>query len=243
MRQNFDGISRMSDVTAQTVYEKLWLESIAAFDRNIVRLDPLLKDRSLDSRKGVTLIARPDTPVCAGVKAFLEEMAAVAPGQHYYQPSELHVTVLSVIPGSMQWRQAITRLPEYRLALEKVLSRRPAFNITFKGVTASPEAVMVQGFPEDNSLQQLRDDLRKTLIAHGLGDGLDRRYKIVTAHLTAARFFRPMSDWRPVKDFLSANRTRDFGTTRVHTLQLIESDWYAAANTVKLISQYDLSAP
>ena len=99
---------------------------------------------------------------------------------------------------------------------------------------------MIQGFPVDNVLSQLRDDLRAALAGRGLGENLDRRYKIVTAHLTVVRFSKPMKDWGPLKSLLAASRDREFGTTRFRTLQLIEGDWYASADTVRTLREYPL---
>lgn len=222
----------------QVIYEKLWQEATQAFDHGVVRLDAFLKNRPDDTRRGVTLVARPDAAVLASVANFLNEIAAVAPEQHFYQPPEFHLTVLSVIPGSESWRQPAQRLPDYLAVLDQVLKGRPPFSVSFRGVTASPEAVMIQGFSEDNALAQLRDVLRAALAARGLGKNLDHRYKIVTAHLTVVRFSTPMKDWRQLKLLLTANRDRDFGTTTFRELQLIEGNWYASANTVRMLREY-----
>jgi 2'-5' RNA ligase len=172
------------------------------------------------------------------VENFLAEIAAVAPEQHFYQPLEFHLTVLSVIPGSESWHQPAQKLPDYLAALDKVLKGRPPFSVAFRGVAATSEAVMIQGFSEDSALAQLRDDLRAALAGRGLGKNLDRRYKIATAHLTVVRFSTPMKDWRPLKSLLAANRHRDFGMASFRALQLIEGDWYASANTVRLLREY-----
>jgi 2'-5' RNA ligase len=224
----------------RVIYDKLWQEAVAAFEGGAVRLDAFLKNRQADLRRGVSLAARPDPAVCAAVQRFLDEAAAVAPGQHFYRPPEFHLTVLPVIPGSTSWRQAAQRLPEHLAALETVLRGRPAFSVAFRGVTASPEAVMIEGFPEGSALPQLRDDLRAALAGRGLDENLDRRYKIATAHMTVARFCTAMKDWRPLKSLLAANRERDFGTARFRTLQLIEGDWYASADTVRMLREYPL---
>lgn len=225
----------------QIIYKKLWREAVSAFDNNNARLDPFLKKRSDDKRRGMTLLVRPDSEVRKRIEKFLGEAAQIAPEQYFYQPEEFHLTVLSVIPGSETWEQQFKKLPDYLAALDEVLKNRPAFSVHFRGVTASPEAVMIQGFPADDALAQLRDDLRAALVQRGLGGNLDRRYKITAAHLTVIRFSTPMRDWRPVKELLSANRNTDFGTARFHSIGLIESDWYASTNSVRLIRRYALA--
>ena len=229
---------QMSEVPR--LYEKLWREATAAFERGGPRLDPFLKNRAGDRRRGVTLIARPDSRVRERVADFLREIAKVAPRQYFYRPGELHLTVLSMIPVSDSWQESMPRLPEYLAVLDTVLRNRSAFSIAFRGVTASPEAVMVQGFPEGETLQQLRDDLRAALPGRDLGDRLDRRYKVTAAHLTVARFSTPMPDWKPLKALLAAHRETDFGESRIRALELIESDWYASADTVRALREYAL---
>ena len=223
------------------IYEKLWQEAVAAVGRGAPRLDPFLKNRAGDRRRGVTLVARPCPEVCRRIENFLRQIASVAPEQHFYLPPEFHLTVFSVIPGSESWRESVKKLPGYLAALEEVLKDRPAFSAAFRGVTASPEAVMVQGFPAGAALAQLRDDLRSALSRRGLTDGLDRRYKIAAAHLTVVRFSTAMADWQPLKALLAAHRNTDFGETRVRSLQLIEGDWYASADSVRTLHEYPLS--
>jgi 2'-5' RNA ligase len=218
------------------VYERLWVEATDAFDRGGPRLDPFLKDRAGDRRRGVTLVARPDGNVRRLVESFLRDAAQVAPGQYFYQPPDFHVTVYSVIPGSTSWKESAQRLPDYLAVLDRVLKKRPAFSVAFRGVTASPEAVLIQGFPVGNALNELRDELSRQSVA----DTLARRYKIVAAHLTVMRFTTPMKDWMPLRKFLAGHRETDFGETRVEALQLIESDWYGSAGSVRTLREYPL---
>jgi 2'-5' RNA ligase len=230
-----------SELTAaQTIYEELWSKTAAARESGGLRVDPLLRKRTGDPRRGATLVARPDSGVRNRVETFLREAAAICPGQYFYQPAELHVTVLAVIPGSESWRETIDRLPACQAALDEVLKPGRAFSLKFRGVTASPEAVLVQGFPRDHILAQLRDDLRRALRDHGVGDNLDLRYKIAAAHLTVMRFSTPGADWKRLFDYLQAHRETDFGETRFQSLELIWGDWCASADTVRVLQEYRL---
>ena len=225
---------------AQRIYEQLWSRTTAALESGGLRVDPLLRGKTGDPRCGATLVARPDTGVRDRVETFLREAAAICPGQHFYQPAELHVTVLAVIPGSESWRKEIHRLPVCWTVLDKVLKNCRAFSVKFRGVTVSPKAVLVQGFPQDDALARLRDGLRSALRERGVGENLDRRYKIAAAHLTVMRFANPKADWNRLLDFLQAHRETDFGETRFRSLQLIWSDWCASAKTVRVLREYAL---
>jgi 2'-5' RNA ligase len=227
---------------AQRIYEQLWSKTTAALEAGGLRVDPLLRGKTGDPRRGATLVARPDASVRKRVETFLREATAICPRQHVYQPAELHMTVLAVIPGSESWREEIHRLPVCRTVLDKVLKHCRAFSVKFRGVTVSPEAVLVQGFPQDDALARLRDELRSALRDRGVGENLDRRYKIAAAHLTVMRFSNPKADWKRLLDFLQAHRETDFGETRLQSLQLIWSDWCASTNTVRVLREYQLGS-
>jgi 2'-5' RNA ligase len=226
----------------QRIYEQLWSKTTAALEAGELRVDPILRRKTGDPRRGATLVARPDADVRNRVETFLREAAAICPGQHVYRPAELHVTVLAVIPGSESWREEIHRLPACQAALDEVLKNCRAFSVKFHGVTISPEAVLIQGFPQDDVLARLRDELRSALRDRGVGENLDRRYKIAAAHLTVMRFSNPKADWKRLLDFLQAHRETDFGETRFRSLQLIWSDWCASTDTVRVLREYQLGS-
>lgn len=222
------------------VYESLWNEAASAFERNDPELDRHLPDKSRDLRRGLSLAFRPSPAVQALIVKFQNELKAVAPGQYYYLPEEFHVTVLSIIPGSESWRDKIQRLAAYQSIIREVLESHRKFSIVFQGATASRGAVMIQGFPKDETLAQIRDDLRETLRQNNFGDQLDVRYKISTAHVTVLRFCGAGTDCRRLLALLRANRTTDFGETLVADLELISGDWYASANTASTLQNYNL---
>jgi 2'-5' RNA ligase len=224
----------------QQIYERLWQKAALAFEAGRPRIDPLLPGKVNDPRRGVTLLLRPDQAVQRSIDYFLGKLSDVAPGQNFYRPEEFHVTVLAIIPGSERWQDKLCHLDACRLAVSKVLKEQREFTIAFQGVTATAEAVMVQGFPTDDTLQQIRNRLRKELRNSPLSHELDRRYRIHAAHLTVMRFCRPDTDWQRLKDLLAANRATPFGESRVQSLQLVLTDWYSSADRVKVLEEYRL---
>ncbi|HKI69144.1 MAG TPA: hypothetical protein VKA67_06115, partial [Verrucomicrobiae bacterium] len=125
----------------------------------------------------------------------MREAAAICPSQHVYDSAELHLTVMAIITGTESWRREIRLLPVYRKILSDVLKNQHAFSVKFRGVTLTPDAVMIQGFPTELTLAVIRDQLRGAFRRKGFGEKLDRRYKIATAHLTAMRFSTPGENW------------------------------------------------
>jgi 2'-5' RNA ligase len=223
------------------IYETFWSEAVSAFERGNQQVDPHLSDKTNDLRRGVTVVLRPSPSVRGNVKDFLDRLAAVCPEQYFYHPGELHVTVLSIISVTESWRKEIRPLASYRAIIGDVLSRQHSFKICFHGVTASPNAVMIQGFPMGDGLAHIRNELREAFARNGFGTTLDRRYKISTAHITAMRFRRPEENWKRLMSLLEENRWTDFGETEVNRLQLIWGDWYASGNIVRTLQEYRLS--
>ena len=227
---------------AAPTYERLWRATVPAFGRNEFKVDHHLTNKSGDSRRGLTLAFRPCEAVKEAVERFRRELSAAAPGQYFYHPDELHVTVLAIIPGSEDWREKMPHLAACQTIIDPVVRRYRKFTVSFRGVTASPGAVMIQRFPKGDTLAGIRDSLREMLLREGLGDQLDARYKINTAHLTLMRFSHGATDGRRLLDLLEANRTVDFGETEVAGLKLISGDWYASANIVRTVQEYQLAS-
>ena len=224
------------------IYERLWNEAVSAFERGDPELDFHPLNKPQDLRRGLTLAFKPDRSVKSSIRKFLHELAAAAPGQYFYRPEEFHVTVLSIIPGSERWQDKFHHLAAYQAIIHEVLQKRRQFSITFQGVTASRGAVMIQGFPGDNTLARLREDLRERLRQNGFGDQLDVRYKINTAHVTVMRFCRAKADWQRLLALLKANRATGFGEVRVTNLELMLGDWYASADRTRTLQKYKLPA-
>ena len=228
------------DRAMQEHYDNLWAGAQAAFAAVAPGLDPHLLDRAGDRRRGATLLIRPSAAVAERVAAALDQLRALEPQQYYYQPHELHVTVLSLWSGTEQPEPYFAQLPIYRAAIEPVLSAAPALSLHFAGLTASPAAVMVQGFAHGPHLNDLRDRLRAAIAAAGLGHTLDGRYRISAAHMTAVRFYRPFQDLPRFNAALHALRQSDFGISAAAEIHLVANDWYMSADQVRIIERYPL---
>ncbi|MBK8049339.1 MAG: 2'-5' RNA ligase family protein [Anaerolineales bacterium] len=221
------------------LYQDLWVRAQAAFSRGEAELDPQLLDRSADQRRGMTLIIRPTPEFQQTLAPFMAELANVAPEQHLYHPAELHVTVLSLFTATPDWAPHFRRMDEYIAAVEAALVNVRPFSIDFTGVTASPAAVMIQGFPA-LELDKLRNALRASLQTAGFGDGLDRRYRLVTAHMTVLRFQRSPLKLEPLQTLLEHYRSHPFCVERVATLDLVDNNWYMSRDRVQLLKRYAL---
>jgi 2'-5' RNA ligase len=219
-------------------YERLWRSAVAAFEGGHVQLDPHLPHKQGDDRRGYSLIIRPAPDVARRIAAFLSEFDACQPGQYLYRPVEFHVTLLSLFTATEAYRPYFERRDAYLRAVDRALGAAPRFAIHFRGITASPGAVMIQGFPRDETFPRLREAVRRELHLAGLGDGLDQRYRIQAAHATVIRFQSQPHYMPTLRHFLSQQRGRDFGTSAVSVIQFVENDWYMSEDRVKVIKEY-----
>ena len=124
-------------------------------------------------------------------------------------------------------------MSEYVEIIEKSLVDVNEIEIDFRGITLSPSAIMLQGFPTDNSLNILRDKLRDNFKNSSLNQSIDSRYSITTAHSTVMRFQKKLIE------IIEKYRNHNFGQFTVDKIELVFNDWYQREkNTVKLCDFY-----
>jgi 2'-5' RNA ligase len=191
----------------------------------------------------LTLIARPSADVRKSVMTFLRELRRLEPNQYYYAASDLHLTVLSLFGAMTEPAHFLVHLEKYVAAVDSVLRKAGPIEIKFSGVTASPGAIMIQGFPDIDALNDLRDNLRQQLRVRGLTGGLDLRYRLETAHMTIARFRAPLHDSKHFAAVLEHARHHSFGSTTIKSLSLVTNDWYMRHQTLETVKRYLLMTP
>jgi 2'-5' RNA ligase len=232
---------RSSQNALQARYDRMWAKTIEKIWQGRVDLDTVLKQCLPDSRRGLTVIARPPPGVCRKVTGFLRDIQVIDPSQYYYPPSGLHMTVLSLFTATVDHKAFLSKAREYIAAVDTVLDAAAPIPITFKGITASQSSVAIQGFLESSSLNELRDELRGELRARGLTKGLDVRYRLETAHVTVIRFRAPLRERTTFAAALEQARQRFFGVALVKNLSLVENDWYMSASLTRTVKRYRLA--
>ncbi len=225
--------------TAPQVYDRLWREGLALFQAGRVRTDPHLLAWDADTRRGLTLVIRPDVGVCAQIAALIDAVRAIAPDQYFYHPAELHITVLSLISAVPDFAPDAALLNTWRDALAEVLRGVEPFPLRLRGVVASQDAVIVCGHDDTGALQALRDALRHQL-PPSLRGAMERRYPTVTAHSTIVRFQTQPANLPELVRFLTAVHDRDFGCSLVEHLEFTFNDWYMSHKRTTLQARYDL---
>jgi 2'-5' RNA ligase len=202
-------------------------------------LDYLL-DVTSDDRRGITLLARPPAPLLAAIEAVLADFRQVEPHQYYYPATDIHLTILSLISCYAGFELRTIDPNAYREVLQPILAAARPFRLTFSGLTASPGGLMVQGYPQGEGLEELRNAIRVAFQGAGLPQSIDQRYRLHTAHATVVRFRRPLQQPEQLLQKTAQYQHYFIGTFEVNTVELVYNDWYQrAANTV-LLARYAL---
>ncbi|MDB6018499.1 MAG: hypothetical protein JWR19_2988 [Pedosphaera sp.] len=208
----------------QNRYDRLWKATVGKLRTGDIDQDPVLAAGRPDRRRGLTLIARPDSNVRKRIAAFLGQLRALEPEQHYYAPSELHLTLLSLFTATVEPARFFAKTEQYMAAVDMALRKAAPIRIQFKGVTASPGAIMIQGFVENEALNEVRDSLRRQLRLRGLAEGVDTRYRLQTAHMTVVRFHAHLHDGEQLAAMLERARNLPFGRINIRRVSLVRND-------------------
>lgn len=222
----------------QEHYNQLYQKSSELILKGNYKVDNQINDAS-DSRFGITLLIRPNEEVKAKIQLFLNELREVDSKQYYYPDSDIHITVMSIISCYEGFTLDTIRIEEYIETIQKSLLDVDKIKISFKGITASPSAIMIQGFPTDESLNNLRNKLRENFKKSTLQQSIDSRYAIATAHSTVLRFQEKLENPEKLMEVVKKFRDFDFGEFNVEKLELVYNDWYQRENnTIHLADLY-----
>ena len=224
-------------MTLENHYKKLYHESINKISSDNYHIDTLIDSKN-DRRFGLTLIIRPSNEIKKKIQNFLKNFKEIEPNQYYYPNSDIHITVMSIISCYNDFDISKIDVQKYIDLTKKCILKGIDLNITFKGITASPSGVMVQGFMNNNELNDIRNRLRKEFKNSNVEQSLDKRYLIQTAHSTIIRFRKELSQKEKFLELLDNSINYDFGTFKVNKFELVYNDWYQREQYVKKIHEF-----
>jgi 2'-5' RNA ligase len=221
-------------------YDQLYHNSSKATLAGNYTIDPLIKD-STDKRFGVTLLIRPNEKVKNNMQLFLDELKEVDASQYYYPNSDIHITLMSIISCYEGFTLNQISVTDYIKIIQESLIGIGEIKIDFRGVTASPSAIMIQGFPADETLNTLRNTFRENFKKSTLQQSIDSRYAIATAHSTVMRFQEKLQNPDQLMQVVEKFRNYDFGTFKVENIELVFNDWYQRESNTVHLKDFDLS--
>ncbi|MFV0566148.1 MAG: mutarotase [Flavobacteriaceae bacterium] len=223
----------------KTHYKNLYDTSIAKISRGEYVIDNLI-DSDQDQRFGITLLLRPSEEIKNNIQRFLSQLKHIEPEQYYYDNSDIHITVLSIISCYNGFQINDINSNDYIKIIEQSLVKTPNLEITFQGLTASPSCIMLQGFTNNDTLNTVRDNLRKNFKNTTLQQSIDQRYAIQTAHSTVVRFRKKLNNKTGFIKFIETHKNDFFGSFKPKTLELVHNDWYQRKQYVKKLATFNL---
>jgi hypothetical protein len=220
-------------------YDGLYLDAVRKIKSGEYQTDNLIDSLS-DNRFGITLLIRPNNQVKAKIVEFLKDLNVIEPGQYYYPKSDIHITVMSIISCYSGFDLSRISVEDYVALIEKSINGYKPFEIEFRGITASPSCVMIQGFLKDDTLNEIRDTLRVNFRNTNLEQSIDKRYSIQIAHSTVVRFRKELERKDDFINVLDRYRNFNFGTFCVDSLELVYNDWYQRKEKVKELCRFEM---
>ncbi|MGQ7945609.1 2'-5' RNA ligase family protein [Flavobacterium sp. WC2509] len=220
-------------------YSLLYKESINKIASDTYKIDHLI-DSETDKRFGITVVIRPSAAVKENIQKFLDELKKIEPDQYYYPSSDIHITVMSIISCYEGFDIDKIDLSKYIDLIQKSLITNTTIDIQFKGLTASDSCIMVQGFMNNNCINEIRDNLRTAFKKSNLEQSLDKRYSIQTAHSTVVRFRDKFKEKDAFLEIIDKYKDFDFGSFSVNNFELVYNDWYQRDRFVKKLHNFEV---
>lgn len=220
-------------------YDNLFDDAIRSIENDTYEKDSLINSLS-DKRFGVTLIIRPSQKVKNNIQTFLNALKKQDSSQYFYPNSDIHITVMSIISCYDGFNLNKITISDYASLVKKSLQNIEAFNLHFNGITASKAGIMIQGFPQNDTLNNLRDQLRKNFKNSSLEQSLDKRYSIQTAHATVVRFRHELKNKIGVLKTIQEFKNHDFGIFTVHELEFVFNDWCLRKQQTKILEKFSI---
>ena len=208
-----------------SIYDKLYNDGIQKISSGQYEMDDLI-DSPFDKRLGITLVIRPNEHVKNQIRKFLADLHTIEPQQYYYPSSDMHITVMSIIACYEEFDLNQIALQDYIDLIRESIPSQKHIEISFKGITASPSCIMIQGFPQQSLLDELRNSLRTAFKNSSLQQTIDKRYSIQTAHATVVRFRKPLRSKENVLKMIEKYKDYDFGKAIINEMELVCNDWY-----------------
>ena len=218
-------------------YDMLHLQALDQIQSTGFEFDPVIDNES-DARRGLTLLFRPEKQVLDKIQEFLRKVSRLEPDHYYYRNADIHITVMPIISCYDGFSLEKVNPEGYIQLIGQCTQDVRSFDVAFRGVIFSPSCIIVKGYPLDDSLHQLRENLRREFPKVPLEQSLDKRYVLRTAHSTVVRFKKPLLHPEKLTELVSANEELDFGVSNVKKLSFVYNDWYQREEKVTVLRYF-----
>jgi 2'-5' RNA ligase len=211
-------IKNLDRITAD--YERMWNDSRRRLRAGNIEPDPVPGDQS--RRWGVSAIIRPAGVTLTRLAGAADELKAFAGDQQVvYGRSNLHTTVRSIERHRIDVDVNDEKISQYKEALQKILRRFRPIKVAYRGLTSDCTSVMAQGWPIDDTLQEIRDAFHAELQRRALLSGPEKAAVRQTSHASLIVFTHALAHAEKLADHVRDNRNTDYGTCEVNEIDLV----------------------
>jgi 2'-5' RNA ligase len=224
----------LPNIRTRIFYKRLGAKGLSGLHTGDIEQVKHFDNPAADSRLGITLKVPISQEVSAEFTRVVRRMKRFAPENLYYEAPQFHFTILSLITAHEAFDLSKVPVEKARRAIEEVVGRSPPLEVNFRGICATPNSIIARGFPDADSLEQIRDALRQNLSAEFQPDD---RYRIQAAHVTLGRLRQGVN-----QDALMAQigklRNEPLGKMQVKTAELVVNDFFMLPEKVQLLANF-----
>lgn len=223
----------------KTHYNNLYQKSISEITSGNYSIDRFIDSKN-DNRFGISLIIRPSEDVKNKIQMFLNNLSKIEPNQYYYPKSDIHITIMSIISCYEGFDFNTIQPSKYVELVKKCIAFNEKPKISFNGLTVANSCILLKGFVNNNSINELRTALRTEFKTSNVEQSLDERYLIETAHATIVRLKEKLTKKDEFLKMIDHYVDYEFGTFEVDKIELVFNDWYHRSQFVKSIYEFEV---
>lgn len=222
----------------KSTFDGIWIKARQCFIANEASIDKKLLNIKSDDRRGISLIIRPSEETSSLLRQTCERLRKIAPDHHYYDPSEFHVTVMTLITASDVMKREDYSEKHSIEKLSRILTSHKPFRLYFRGIGATMDSVIAHGFFRDGTLDEIRRVIREAAPEMDVGWVADP-YPRISAHVTLVRL-RSQSQLPLLVEEIQQLESIEMGICPVDNIEFVFNDWYMSKDKVELIERFSL---
>ncbi len=199
-------------------YHGMWVNARSRLAEGRIQPDPGSKETI--KKWGLSAVLSPTGNIADTLVGVADELAVhTGRSQVVYDHTDLHTTLRSI--EFHQPTIATDKVQTYTDILHEVAQGYGPFSVSYRGLTATPTGVLAQGWPDDDSLQNLRLAFHRRLESYGLLSGPETIWLRVTAHASLVVFASSLLNPLSLVRYVEGNKHTNYGTAIYNSIDLV----------------------
>lgn len=237
-------MSNIPEFDLATEYSLMWEAGKQSLRQDGVQSDELLLPVDQDPRRGLGWFFW-QNKISEATQPFLEIIHQHFPDHTllYGFPNSLarqHTTLLELASTQDNYLDKYLELEaKFLTVCLPILQQLPPLKVEFRGFVANRSGIYLKGYPENNTFNQIRVQLRQAIQDANLPP-LGRR-NVQIFHTTIARFIKPIDDIQKLLSIINEHSNDELGIDTFSDLRLIRASWPMATSQITDLANIDLN--